>query len=207
MNFVFRSERLILNKCEWKICLDTACNIQENILNCLYENVSLETKENINTWIQFVLNEYSIYKQYNMSIISFACCLVGIMYTANDDNEQTQLKQKVLDYMNSIECVKERINEVEKCAKEIVDLVQNEENEKDDEDNYEDECTTLTRSSSHIDEIFDLYNENSEDSCNDNEENVLYQLKDNDVKIYENESRSRMQSFLGKKRTCNRKGC
>ena len=103
--------------------------------------------------------------------------------------------------------VKERINEVEKCAKEIVDLVQNEENEKDDEDNYEDECTTLTRSSSHIDEIFDLYNENNEDSCNDNEENVLYQLKDNDVKIYENESRSRMQSFLGKKRTCNRKGC
>ena len=119
MNFVFRSERLILNKCEWKLCLDTPYNIQENILNCLYGDASLEIKESINTWIQFALNEYSIYKQYNMSIISFACCLVGIMYTANDENEQTQLKQKVFEYMNSIEYVKERVNEVERCAKLI----------------------------------------------------------------------------------------
>lgn len=209
MNFVFRSERLILNKCEWKICLDTAYNIQDHILNCLYEDVSEENKESINTWIQFALNEYSIYKQYNMSIISFACCLVGIMYNANDENEQIQLKQKVFEYMNSVEYVKDKINEVERCAKEIVDLVQNEDNDKDDDDNCDDESIALTRCNSHIDEIFDFYKENSEEIIiNDNEEHVvLYEVKENDAMIYESENNNKMESFLGKKRKCNRKGC
>ena len=81
-------------------------------------------------------------------------------------------------------------------------------NDKDDDDNCDDENIALTRCNSHIDEIFDLYKENSEEIIiNDNEEHVLYEVKENDALIYESENSNKMESFLGKKRKCNRKGC
>ena len=65
----------------------------------------------------------------------------------------------------------------------------------------------LTGCSANVNISITSNNISEEIIINDNEEHVLYEVKENDALIYESENSNKMESFLGKKRKCNRKGC
>ena len=91
----------------------------------------------VNSYIQFSICEYSIYKKYNQFIITFASLLIGISsdFEENELNEEENQKNRNLikNYLQEFKFLDLSI--IEECEKEILFLIDNSSNE--DEQDFE----------------------------------------------------------------------
>lgn len=204
MNYIFWAEKIILKKSKWKIYSFYSCEIIDLIINeiIIKKNYPFSKdyiknyKEIVNTFLIFSLEEYSIYSKYNQIIISLVCLIIGISYS-NGNNEK--LKEKDLLYYQNIlkkEILNLNITNNEKifdeCQKDIIDLLENNEDEEIEDDSLN---LVLTRSSSTNSLIESFFINNKENvnlnnnNINNNNDNLFF------IDIKESES-----LLLGKKR-------
>ena len=204
MNYIFWAEKIILKKSKWKIYSFYSCEIIDLIINeiIIKKNYPFSKdyiknyKEIVNTFLIFSLEEYSIYSKYNQIIISLVCLIIGISYS-NGNNEK--LKEKDLLYYQNIlkkEILNLKITKNEKifdeCQKDIIDLLENNEDEEIEDDSLN---LVLTRSSSTNSLIESFFINNKENvnlnnnNINNNNDNLFF------IDIKESES-----LLLGKKR-------
>ena len=204
MNYIFWAEKIILKKSKWKIYSFYSCEIIDLIINeiIIKKNYPFSKdyiknyKEIVNTFFIFSLEEYSIYSKYNQIIISLVCLIIGISYS-NGNNEK--LKEKDLLYYQNIlkkEILNLNITNNEKifdeCQKDIIDLLENNEDEEIEDDSLN---LVLTRSSSTNSLIESFFINNKENvnlnnnNIDNNNDNLLF------IDIKESES-----LLLGKKR-------
>jgi hypothetical protein len=204
MNYIFWAEKIILKKSKWKIYSFYSCEIIDLIINeiLIKKNYPFSKdyiknyKEIVNTFLTFSLEEYSIYSKYNQIIISLVCLIIGISYS-NGNNEK--LKEKELLYYQNLlkkEILNLNITNNEKifdeCQKDILDLLENNEDEEIEDDSLN---LVLTRSSSTNSLIESFFINNKENvnlnnnNINNNNDNLLF------IDIKESES-----LLLGKKR-------
>jgi len=91
----------------------------------------------VNSFIQFSICEYTIYKKYNQFIITIASLLIGISsdFEENELNEEDNQKNKNLikNYFKELSFLDLSI--IEECEKEILFLIDN--SSDDDEQDYE----------------------------------------------------------------------
>lgn len=82
------AEKLILTKASLKLFLETPAEITEILINLL--NLTNEVRnyllEMVECWIHFAMNEFSIYKKYNLFIISISCLFIGISILEKNEN-------------------------------------------------------------------------------------------------------------------------
>ena len=204
MNYIFWAEKIILKKSKWKIYSFYSCEIIDLIINeiIIKKNYPFSKdyiknyKEIVNTFLIFSLEEYSIYSKYNQIIISLVCLIIGISYS-NGNNEK--LKEKDLLYYQNIlkkEILNLNITNNDKifdeCQKDIIDLLENNEDEEIEDDSLN---LVLTRSSSTNSLIESFFINNKENvnlnnnNINNNNDNLFF------IDIKESES-----LLLGKKR-------
>ena len=159
----------------------------------------LLTESSLDTFILFSFNEYSIYKKYNQVIIALACALIGISYpsdfTQNFKEEDLNKYKNILqEEINKLEIIKDE-KLIEECKKNILDLLEN--NEEEDEGIEEEDYMNiaLTRSSSTLSliETFNKYDKNK--TCI--EDNLYIKSEIENLFVLENKE---SDSFLRKKR-------
>ncbi len=204
MNYIFWAEKIILKKSKWKIYSFYSCEIIDLIINeiLIKKNYPFSKdyiknyKEIVNTFLTFSLEEYSIYSKYNQIIISLVCLIIGISYS-NGNSEKVKEKD-LLYYQNLLkkEIFNLNITNNEKifdeCQKDILDLLENNEDEEIEDDSLN---LVLTRSSSTNSLIESFFINNKENvnlnnnNINNNNDNLLF------IDIKESES-----LLLGKKR-------
>jgi hypothetical protein len=204
MNYIFWAEKIILKKSKWKIYSFYSCEIIDLIINeiIIKKNYPFSKdyiknyKEIVNTFLTFSLEEYSIYSKYNQIIISLVCLIIGISYS-NGNNEK--LKEKDLLYYQNIlkkEILNLNITNNEKifdeCQKDIIDLLENNEDEEIEDDSLN---LVLTRSSS-TNSLIESFFINNKENVNLNNNNIDNK-NDNLLFIDIKESESLL---LGKKR-------
>lgn len=104
----------------------------------------------ITTWIQFSINEYSVYRNFDIATIAMASFFIGVSNINSEEiSEEEQEKNKSLfvDYLKKINIFS--LEEVEKCAKVIGEIYTKEDDEEnEDEAKDEDFSGLLTRSNS-----------------------------------------------------------
>lgn len=165
-----------------------------------FSSLKMENYINItNSFILFSLHEYSIYKKYNQVIIALACALIGISYpsdfTQNFKEEDLNKYKNILqEEINKLEIIKDE-KLIEECKKNILDLLEN--NEEEDEGIEEEDYMNiaLTRSSSTLSliETFNKYDKNK--TCI--EDNLYIKSEIENLFVLENKE---SDSFLRKKR-------
>lgn len=205
ITYVFWAEKIILKKSHWSILRIYPSEVTDLIINdiliknCFPKEYIPTFKEIVNTFILFSFNEYSIYKKYNQVIIALACALIGISYpsdfTQNFKEEDLNKYKKILqEEINKLEIIKDE-KLIEECKKNILDLLEN--NEEEDEGIEEEDYmnTALTRSSSTLSliETFNKYDKNK--TCI--EDNLYIKSEIENLFVLENKE---SDSFLRKKR-------
>ena len=141
--FVSWAKKLILHHIpnqNYLICpLDILELIIPNIQKVLkFSDSKMKNYINIvNSFIQFSICEYSIYKKYNQFIITIASLLIGISsdFEENELNEEENQKNRNLikNYFKEFNFLD--LSMIEECEKEIVFLIDNSSDE--DEQDYE----------------------------------------------------------------------
>ena len=112
----------------------------------------------ITTWIQFSINEYSVYKNFDIATIAMASFLIGVSNINSEEiseEEQETNKSLFVDFLKKINIFS--LEEVEKCARAIGEIYTKEDDEENEEQMKDEEFTgLLTRSNStaSLDAIF-----------------------------------------------------
>ncbi len=117
----------------------------------------------VNSFIQFSINEYSIFKKYNQFIITLACLLIGISSDFDEEfNEEESQKNRNLlkNYFKEFNFL--NLSIIEECEKEILFIINN--SSDDDEEDFK-----ITRPNS-INSVFEFLN-NSEKLKEDKNDN------------------------------------
>lgn len=151
------AEKLILKKASLKLILKTPAEIAKILINLL--NLTNEVKHNllemVECWIHFAMNEFSIYKKYNLFIISISCLFIGVSILEKNENLfiLSNVNEKCI---SSKQLIKNKIqqlgivnsfNILEECEKDIKLLFDNSEEETENLDD-DDQCSARTRSGS-----------------------------------------------------------
>lgn len=148
------AEKLILTKASLKLFLETPAEITEILINLL--NLTNEVRnyllEMVECWIHFAMNEFSIYKKYNLFIISISCLFIGISILEKNENLfiLTNVNEKCISSKQIIKNkiqhlgIVESFNLFEECEKEIKLLFDNTEEETESLDD-DDQCSARTR--------------------------------------------------------------
>ena len=138
LTFIFWAEKLILKKCNFTLCQTTPNDILEIILlNYFSKDLTSEIKELIETLINFTLGEYFIFGKYDFFTITISC-IYFVIYNCenlNENNKKECEKQfnillKDIDFINK--------TKIEDCVKEIVNLINMEENEENSNNETDD---------------------------------------------------------------------
>ena len=115
-------------------------------------------QEMITTWIQFSINEYSVYKNFDIATIAMASFFIGVSNINSEEiseEEQETNKSLFVDFLKKINIFS--LEEVEKCARAIGEIYTKEDDEENEEQMKDEEFTgLLTRSNStaSLDAIF-----------------------------------------------------
>ena len=133
---VFRSERILLSEAHWDLCLDTPANMQDNILSEIFKDSPLnesqmeKVNDTVNTYLQYSLCEYELYSNFDMLTITLASVYLTVLVMEED----TEIKEKVVNYINdNCEIVnKEKISECCQSILKCIDKVEEKENEDED---------------------------------------------------------------------------
>ena len=165
LTFIFWAEKLILKKCHFDLCLTTPNDILEIILlNYFPKDITSEIKELIETLINFTLGEYFIFGKYDIFTITISC-IYFVIYNCDNLNEnnkkecekQFNILLKDIDFINK--------TKIEDCSKEIVNLINIEENEEnsinDTDDSISENCITRTNSTLSLIELFTSFDKNN----------------------------------------------
>jgi len=127
------------------------------------------------SFIQFSISEYSIYKKYNLFIITFTSLLIGILsdFEENELNEEENQKNKnlVKNFIKEFNFIDFSL--IEECEKEILYLIDYSSDE--DEQDYE-----FTRPNSICSVLDFLNNEKIKDDKKDYDYYNRYSTASND---------------------------
>ena len=154
--FTAWAERLILAKsrldCDFKSPFDIVDMIVKEIYNKGIINIY---KETINIWIQFAINEYSIYSKYDIATITMGCFYIGVCnILTNEISEEDKDKNKnvFISYLKNLNLFS--FDKVVECGSEIGLLLMKEDDNSDEDTKESDIVITRTNSASSIEEIF-----------------------------------------------------
>lgn len=201
IDFVLWAERLILNQASWDLYLNTpseyaAIILDEFIIQNVHEDHFSSLKELINTWIQFGLNEYSLYHQYDQVTLTLASIYIGL---SQHDNVTKEAFEKFISFIEYNELID--LSRIQQCSNSFMLTLESYNTNNDEEDLSE--LIKLTRAnsteSSHLEELFTHY-----DQCSifhmPQKINCLQSsidISDDDSWIINNKSK---HEFLSKKR-------
>ena len=212
LHYIFRSERVILNRSGWNLCLDTPSDMQYLILSEILEKnekgepkISPALEDSVTSWLFYALNEMEIYYKYDMFTIALASCYLGIInfnkdQSQNDkknEKENNELKQKLINYLSNNLCI--NVDSIVECAEEIFNLLKQVGDDKteDNEDDEEDKYISISNNPNPEISCYHLFDKFDEIS----EIKNTRKLTDSDCGTCETQSESEPQiSFLNKKR-------
>ena len=127
----------------------------------------------VNSFIQFSLSEYSIFKKYNQFIITLSCLLIGISSDFDEElNEEERKKKKNLlkNYFKEFNFL--NLSIVEECEKEILFIINN--NSDEDEEDFK-----ITRPNS-LNSLLELFNNSEKLKENKNENSYRFSTASNE---------------------------
>ena len=127
----------------------------------------------VNSFIQFSLSEYSIFKKYNQFIITLSCLLIGISsYFDEELNEEESQKNRNLlkNYFKEFNFL--NLSIVEECEKEILFIINN--NSDEDEEDFK-----ITRPNS-LNSLLELLNNSEKLKDNKNENSYRFSTASNE---------------------------
>lgn len=114
---------MILNKASWDLYINTPSESADIIFNEFLPYINSKDKESvqelIKTWMQFSLLEYSVYKKYDQTIITFASFYIGL---SQHDNISKGLFDLFLAFIENSHVVS--LSEVKQCSESIMNLLQ-----------------------------------------------------------------------------------
>lgn len=91
----------------------------EFLFGCIDNNHKESIQELIRTWMQFSLFEYSIYKNYNQTVITFASFYIGL---SQHENVTKELFHSFIAFIENSHIVS--LLEVKQCSESIMSLLQ-----------------------------------------------------------------------------------
>ena len=127
----------------------------------------------VNSFIQFSLSEYSIFKKYNQFIITLSCLLIGISSDFDEElNEEESQKNRNLlkNYFKEFNFL--NLSIVEECEKEILFIINNTSDE--DEEDFK-----ITRPNS-LNSLLELLNNSEKLKENKNENSYRFSTASNE---------------------------
>ena len=127
----------------------------------------------VNSFIQFSLSEYSIFKKYNQFIITLSCLLIGISSDFDEElnEEESQKKRNLLkNYFKEFNFL--NLSIVEECEKEILFIINN--NSDEDEEDFK-----ITRPNS-LNSLLELLNNSEKLKENKNENSYRFSTASNE---------------------------
>jgi len=127
----------------------------------------------VNSFIQFSLSEYSIFKKYNQFIITLSCLLIGISSDFDEElnEEESQKKRNLLkNYFKEFNFL--NLSIVEECEKEILFIINN--NSDEDEEDFK-----ITRPNS-LNSLLELFNNSEKLKENKNENSYRFSTASNE---------------------------
>ena len=127
----------------------------------------------VNSFIQFSLSEYSIFKKYNQFIITLSCLLIGISSDFDEElNEEESQKNRNLlkNYFKEFNFL--NLSIVEECEKEILFIINN--NSDEDEEDFK-----ITRPNS-LNSLLELFNNSEKLKENKNENSYRFSTASNE---------------------------
>ena len=127
----------------------------------------------VNSFIQFSLSEYSIFKKYNQFIITLSCLLIGISsYFDEELNEEESQKNRNLlkNYFKEFNFL--NLSIIEECEKEILFIINN--NSDEDEEDFK-----ITRPNS-LNSLLELFNNSEKLKENKNENSYRFSTASNE---------------------------
>ena len=127
----------------------------------------------VNSFIQFSINEYSIFKKYNQFIITLACLLIGISsgFEEEFNEEESQKNRNLLkNYFKEFNFL--NLSIVEECEKEILFIINN--NSDEDEEDFK-----ITRPNS-LNSLLELFNNSEKLKENKNENSYRFSTASNE---------------------------
>ena len=127
----------------------------------------------VNSFIQFSINEYSIFKKYNQFIITLACLLIGISsgFEEEFNEEESQKNRNLLkNYFKEFNFL--NLSIIEECEKEILFIINN--NSDEDEEDFK-----ITRPNS-LNSLLELFNNSEKLKENKNENSYRFSTASNE---------------------------
>ena len=127
----------------------------------------------VNSFIQFSLSEYSIFKKYNQFIITLSCLLIGISSDFDEElNEEESQKNRNLlkNYFKEFNFL--NLSIIEECEKEILFIINN--NSDEDEEDFK-----ITRPNS-LNSLLELLNNSEKLKENKNENSYRFSTASNE---------------------------
>lgn len=127
----------------------------------------------VNSFIQFSINEYSIFKKYNQFIITLACLLIGIssVFEEEFNEEESQKNRNLLkNYFKEFNFL--NLSIIEECEKEILFIINN--NSDEDEEDFK-----ITRPNS-LNSLLELFNNSEKLKENKNENSYRFSTASNE---------------------------
>ena len=154
--FTAWAERLILAKSQLDCDFKSPFDIVDMIVKEIYKKGMINIyKETINIWIQFAINEYSIYSKYDIATITMGCFYIGVCnILTNEISEEDKDKNKnvFISYLKNLNLFS--FDKVVECGSEIGLLFMKEDDNSDEDTKESDIVITRTNSASSIEEIF-----------------------------------------------------
>ena len=194
LKFIFRSEQLILKKCNWNLCIITPNDIFEIIFqNYFSNNIFAEYKDIIKTLINFSLSEYLIFGKYDFFTITISCFYFGILKYENlNENIKKEAEKEFNKLLNNLYFINKK--KIEDCVKNIIDLIENDNGEDNlsVETNYSFSEKSINVSNSNFVELLIYFGNNLDDDSSSSRF-----VSNNDIQI------GKDVNFLGKKREIN----
>ena len=194
LKFIFRSEQLILKKCNWNLCIITPNDIFEIIFqNYFSNNIFAEYKDIIKTLINFSLSEYLIFGKYDFFTITISCFYFGILKYENlNENIKKEAEKEFNKLLNNLYFINKK--KIEDCVKLIIDLIKNDNGEDNlsVETNYSFSEKCINVSNSNFVELLIYFGNNLDDDSSSSRF-----VSNNDIQI------GKDVNFLGKKRGVN----
>lgn len=137
-------EKLILNECEFQLFTDTP----NDVLNFILQKFSVfhaaeKSRENIMKWIEYAISQFEIYRNYDYTTITFACCLVCFSNETPENASREEMESLLKEFIKYIKTQKiVDPKEVENCGNEIIFYLQDTSDDDDDE-NQKDSAQNL----------------------------------------------------------------
>jgi hypothetical protein len=80
-------EKLTMNKISWKLFFETPVELSRLIMREIIESpISPELYENVSDWVNFSLNEYFLYKNYDQFQLTLSSVLLGLKVAGMEEN-------------------------------------------------------------------------------------------------------------------------